>query len=83
MKNNKIHRFETISEYHRFRGLPQPEYPLISLINFEDMKNRDDYDQTSWSMDFYSIALKIRRHRQNHTFVVRILFFRLCFSLMQ
>ena len=58
MKNNKIHRFETISEYHRFRGLPQPEYPLISLINFEDMKNRDDYDQTSWSMDFYSIALK-------------------------
>lgn len=58
MKNNKIHRFETISEYHRFRGLPQPEHPLISLINFEEIKYNDDYEQTSWSMDFYSIAIK-------------------------
>ena len=81
MKINKIHRFQTISEYHRFRGLPQPEHPLISLVNFEEMKNTDDYDQTSWSMDFYSIALKrningkIKYGQQKYDFDEGVLFF--------
>ncbi|TRX43090.1 helix-turn-helix domain-containing protein [Flavobacterium restrictum] len=81
MKTNKIHRFQTISEYHRFRGLPQPEHPLISLVNFEEMKNTDDYDQTSWSMDFYSIALKrningkIKYGQQKYDFDEGVLFF--------
>ena len=81
MKANKIHRFETISEYHRFRGLPQPEHPLISLINFADMKIIGDYEQISWSMDFYSIAIKrnvngkIKYGQQKYDFDEGILFF--------
>lgn len=81
MKTNKIHRFSTISEYHRFRGLPQPEHPLISIVNFEDMELTDDYDQISWSMDFYSIALKrnsngkIKYGQQKYDFDNGVLFF--------
>lgn len=81
MKTNKIHRFTTISEYHRFRGLPQPEHPLVSIVNFEEMKLTDDYDQFSWSMDFYSIALKrnsngkIKYGQQKYDFDNGVLFF--------
>ncbi len=81
MKNNKIHRFESISAYHKYRGLPKPEHPLISVVNFEDMTNTDDAYQSTWSMDFYSIALKrlpngkIRYGQQKYDFDEGILFF--------
>ncbi len=81
MKSNPIHRFKSISEYHRYRGLPQPEHPLISLINFEEMKNAGQKTPVSWSMDFYSIALKrningkIKYGQQKYDFDEGILFF--------
>ena len=81
MKSNPIHRFKTISEYHRQRGLPQPEHPLISLINFEEMKYLGEDSLVSWSMDFYSIALKrningkIKYGQQKYDFDEGVLFF--------
>ncbi|MBP4138800.1 helix-turn-helix domain-containing protein [Flavobacterium geliluteum] len=81
MKSNSIHKFKTISEYHRYRGLPQPEHPLISLINFEEMKYSGEESPISWSMDFYSIALKrningkIKYGQQKYDFDEGILFF--------
>jgi hypothetical protein len=52
------YKFKTISEYHQFRGLPKPEHPLVSVINFESItKIRDDEPQ-SIIQDFYAIALK-------------------------
>jgi len=40
--------------------LPMPENPLISVINVENIKKSDDYDNdpTNFVYDFYSIALK-------------------------
>ena len=81
MKSNPIHRFKTINEYHRKRGLPQPEHPLISLINFEEMKYSGEDNPMSWSMDFYSIALKrningkIKYGQQKYDFDDGVLFF--------
>jgi AraC-like DNA-binding protein len=81
MKSNPIHRFKTISEYHRQRGLPQPEHPLISLINFEEMKYSGEDNLMNWSMDFYSIALKrningkIKYGQQKYDFDEGVLFF--------
>lgn len=81
MKSNPVHRFKSISEYHRYRGLPQPEHPLISLVNFEEMKNAGQEGPMSWSMDFYSIALKrnsngkIKYGQQKYDFDEGVLFF--------
>ncbi len=39
MANNQPRRIKTISEYHQIMGLPKPEHPLISVIDFESIKH--------------------------------------------
>lgn len=55
MSFTKPVRIKTISELHRRWGLPQPEHPLISVVDYADM-TPGDYPPTT--MDFYSIAVK-------------------------
>ena len=57
MANTQPRRFKTISEFHRFRGFPKPEHPLISVINLES-KQRFNGNETSMIWDFYAVALK-------------------------
>lgn len=54
----QIQRIKSISEYHRLRGLPKPEHPLISLIDFETIQYSAEKNPKSLVFDFYSIALK-------------------------
>lgn len=54
----KVHRIKTISEFHKFRGLPKPEHPLISVINVEAAKHLHSDEPTNLLFDFYMIALK-------------------------
>ncbi|RYE22753.1 MAG: AraC family transcriptional regulator [Sphingobacteriaceae bacterium] len=58
MANTQPHRIKTISEYHQFRNLPKPQHPLISVLNFENIKNLREDEPKSLVHDFYSIALK-------------------------
>jgi AraC family transcriptional regulator, transcriptional activator of pobA len=51
-------RFTTITDFHRFRGLPKPEHLLISVVNVEQMKDIDADEPFSMTFDFYVIALK-------------------------
>jgi len=50
-------RIKSISQFHQLRGLPKPEHPLISVVNFDDVKRTED-DPQSLVLDYYSIALK-------------------------
>jgi AraC family transcriptional regulator, transcriptional activator of pobA len=81
MENKQIQRVKTISEYHRLRGLPTPEHPLISVIDFEKIQNSEENNATSWVFDFYSIALKrnygakIKYGQQQYDFDEGVLFF--------
>lgn len=54
-------RFKTISEFHRFRDLPKPEHPLISVINLKNI-NRLPANEHGMVNDFYSISLKRNFH---------------------
>ncbi|NNU33742.1 helix-turn-helix transcriptional regulator [Mucilaginibacter sp. S1162] len=80
MPNVKIHRFKTISEFHKFRGLPKPEHPLISVINVEDVKEIPA-NEVTLVKDFYSIALKrnfnakLKYGQQEYDFDDGIMFF--------
>jgi len=58
MANVKPYRIKTISEFHQFRNLQKPEHPLISVYNFEDLKQLHEDEPKSLVLDFYSIALK-------------------------
>ncbi|RNL90393.1 AraC family transcriptional regulator [Sinomicrobium pectinilyticum] len=57
MADNVPYKISTISEYHSFRGLPAPEHPLVSVINFDDIQLKEE-EPESLVCGFYTIALK-------------------------
>lgn len=58
MANPPPYRIRTISEFHRFRGLPKPEHPLISVIDYASILHSAENNAISWVLDFYCISLK-------------------------
>ena len=58
MANVQLYRFKSITEFHKFRHLPKPEHPLISVINLDAVKDVQNIDSASLVFDFYTIALK-------------------------
>lgn len=58
MAGNQLYKIKTISEYHQLRGLPKPEHPLISLIDFDNIKRLPGNNPISLVFDFYSVAMK-------------------------
>jgi AraC family transcriptional activator of pobA len=81
MKNIQPRRIKTISEYHQLMGLPKPEHPLISVINFESIKHLPYDESISLVFNFYSISLKrnfngkMKYGQQEYDFDEGILFF--------
>src|ERR1019366_8213333 len=81
MANIQPHRIKTISEYHQLMGLPKPEHPLISVINFESIKYLPYDESISLVFNFYSISLKrnfngkMKYGQQEYDFDEGIMFF--------
>jgi len=51
-------RIRSISHFHQLRGLPKPEHPLVSVVNFDDVKHPVEGEPQNLVADYYSIALK-------------------------
>ena len=81
MANTQPFRIKTISEYHKLMNLPKPEHPLISVINFESIKQFPGDKSTSIFFDFYSVSLKrnfngkMKYGQQEYDFDEGIMFF--------
>lgn len=81
MKNKAPLHIKTISEFHKLRGLPKPEHPLISVVDYELIKYDQNRHPDSWSLDFYCISLKrttnakIKYGQQQYDFDNGVLFF--------
>jgi AraC-like DNA-binding protein len=56
MATNPIRRIETISKYHKVMGLPNPEHPLVSVIDYNTI-TLPCLAQISFVFDFYAILL--------------------------
>lgn len=56
MQNRVIHRINTISEYHKVMGLPKPEHPLISVIDYGSIQLQCMANK-GYMFDFYSILI--------------------------
>jgi len=57
-KQNRLHKFRSLSEFHVMFGLPKPEHPLVSFIRLEDMKMPEEELPEYLVLDFYKIAYK-------------------------
>ena len=74
-------RIKTISAYHQIMGLPKPAHPLISVINFESIKQLPYEQSLHVVFDFYSISLKrnftgkMKYGQQQYDFDEGIMFF--------
>ncbi|WP_345892922.1 hypothetical protein [Sphingobacterium thalpophilum] len=49
---------KTISEYHRYRGLTQPYHPMISVVDYNDIRSLPEEDFDRLILDFYAVSLK-------------------------
>ncbi len=80
-KIKRIKRIKTINEFHRTRGLPEPEHPLISVVDYANVRLSPENNDTSWVFNFYSISLKrnlngkIKYGQQEYDFDEGIMFF--------
>jgi AraC family transcriptional activator of pobA len=81
MEQKKITKISTITEFHRLRGLPAPEHPLISVVDFNAIKRPADIGEVNWVFDFYQISLKrgisakLKYGQQEYDFDEGVLFF--------
>ena len=58
MVGRQPHRIKTIRELHQFRGLPNPQHPLISVIDLQAVQYLRPDEPDSLLFDFYTISLK-------------------------
>lgn len=58
MEQRQTKRVQTISEFHRLRGLPAPDHPLVSIIDYAAVRMPADMGTINWILDFYMISLK-------------------------
>ena len=57
-EENIPQKFNSISELHRALGFPKPLHPLVSLVNYADIKTPYDELPKSLLLNFYKISFK-------------------------
>ena len=55
---SNLHQFNKISDYHSFAQLPAPEHPLISLVDYSQVRYPEDLTGLKIKQNYYSIGLK-------------------------
>lgn len=58
MAKKQIQRIKSISDFHRVRRLHPPRHPLISLVDYSQVRHFSKNNRVSWVQDFYTIGLK-------------------------
>lgn len=64
MTTTQPYRVKTITDYHRLLGLPNPQHPLVSVIDLSSFTSPPVDSPVSLVFDFYSVALKKDFHRK-------------------
>ena len=49
---------KSISDYHRIAGLPKPKHPLVSLVNYADVRYQSTEAEITMVSPYYSVAMK-------------------------
>lgn len=51
-------RLKTVSELHRFNNIAPPNHPLISLIDYSEIRPTPVNGELKWVQEFYTISIK-------------------------
>jgi AraC family transcriptional regulator, transcriptional activator of pobA len=72
---------KTISEFHRLKGFPEPEHPLISIVDYDTVECVSEISTKNWVFDFYHISIrrglnaKLKYGQQDYDFDNGVMFF--------
>lgn len=58
MSTREIRNINSIREFHQLRGMQQPDHPMISVIDYSEVKNLAEHNDVSWRLNFYLIGIK-------------------------
>jgi AraC-like DNA-binding protein len=58
MEQSKVHRVKSISAFHKMKGLPSPQHPLISLFDYSKVECSKEVNYKNFVFDFYHISIK-------------------------
>jgi len=81
MANKQPIRVKTISEFHRLKGFPPPQHPLISVIDYSAVECISEISKINWVFDFYHISIKrglnakLKYGQQEYDFDNGVMFF--------
>ncbi len=77
----EVRKLKSLIEFHRSRGLPPPQHPLISVVDYAAVRLAPENNNVNWVFDFYSIALKrnlgakVKYGQQQYDFDEGLMFF--------
>ncbi|WP_343330826.1 helix-turn-helix transcriptional regulator [Polaribacter staleyi] len=54
----KLKHFKKVSDYHKLANINAPEHPLISLLDYSQVKYPNEVKSLKWRQDYYTIGLK-------------------------
>ncbi|MBC3540909.1 helix-turn-helix domain-containing protein [Rufibacter sediminis] len=57
-QTNPPYIIQSVSELHRLLGIPQPEHPLVSMIQLSDLHDTCRIMEGSFMYSFYSVSIK-------------------------
>lgn len=71
MSQHQVHRVKSIAEFHKMKGLPSPQHPLISLFDYGSFECSTEIHHKNFVFDFYHISIKRSigakfKYGQNH-----------------
>lgn len=71
MSQHQVHRVKSIAEFHKMKGLPSPQHPLISLFDYGTFECSEETHHKNFVFDFYHISIKRSigakfKYGQNH-----------------
>ncbi|VXA92606.1 AraC family transcriptional regulator [Flavobacterium sp. 9AF] len=58
MNEVNVHRVKSIAEFHKMKGLPAPQHPLISLFDYSKVECSKEVNYKNFVFDFYHISCK-------------------------
>jgi AraC family transcriptional activator of pobA len=58
MNNRTLYTIKTVAEFHAIAGLPKPQHPLISLVDYGLVEYQVEDEEISWIQNLYFVGLK-------------------------
>lgn len=55
---SELQHFKKVGDYHKLANLPAPEHPLISLVDYSQVRYSEEIQKLRWKQDYYTIGLK-------------------------